>query len=76
MEIEIIQLVAKSTIRTPEGISRETLLEDIGWDSLAILEFMADCDTQLGISLDSAELRKAKTVGDLIETVEQVARSS
>jgi acyl carrier protein len=40
-------------------------LSDLGWDSLCSLEFMAACDSELGIELDTAALANARSVGDL-----------
>jgi acyl carrier protein len=70
MEKKIIDLVSKSVTAGGVVISRDTNLEEIGWDSLAVLEFMSACDSELGVNLDSDVLRGASTVGDLIEAVE------
>ena len=72
LENKIFALISKSIAASDVVISRETKLKDIGWDSLAVLEFMSACDSELGVTLDSDVLREATTVGDLVEAVERV----
>jgi len=40
-------------------------LEDIDWDSLCNITFVAEVDTKTGATLDADKLAKAQTVGDL-----------
>lgn len=50
----------------PGSTSLEDSLESLrGWDSLAVMSFIAMADEDLGIDLPVATLSSCKTVGDL-----------
>lgn len=71
MRHEILELVARVAMTDPAGIQAQTLLSDLSWDSMAQLEFMAACDEELGLVIDSDSLSQASSVGDLIEIAQQ-----
>lgn len=51
----------------PSGFSDDSVLKDLpGWDSLAVLSFVAMADSSLNTIVSGAALVKCKTVGDLI----------
>lgn len=62
-------LLEKSVEATPESISFEQVLEEIGWDSIAHLSFIAEVDRVGGLAIDSRSMGNARTVSDLYESV-------
>lgn len=45
----------------------EKLVEVEGWDSLAVISFIALVDEKLGMVVEGEKLARAKTVADLLE---------
>lgn len=57
----------EETLEVDSGtISLTDVLDDIEWDSLANISFIAEVDTRFGVSLDSEKLAKSETVSDLL----------
>ncbi len=58
-----------------EQIARDKLLtDDLGADSLDIVELVMGVEEEFGIEIPDSEMEKVKTVGDVIEAVERIAR--
>lgn len=56
----------EETLEVDSGtVSLTDVLDDIEWDSLANISFIAEVDTRFGVSLDSERLAKSETVSDL-----------
>lgn len=54
-----------------EELKEETVLEEYEeWDSVAILSFIALMDEEFGKAVKGAEIRKLKTVKDLMDMME------
>jgi acyl carrier protein len=68
-QAEFIELVAGILEVDPSTVSLSDVLEDIDWDSLSNISFIADVDNTTGTSIDADELSKATTVGDLFALV-------
>ena len=63
---EFIQFV-EETLEVDSGtVALTDVLDDIEWDSLANISFIAEVDTRFGVSLDSERLAKSETVSDLL----------
>jgi acyl carrier protein len=58
-------------IESPPGTVREDQrLEDLeGWDSLAVVSFIAAINQSLGVTLSAEKLQRCKTVPDLLHLV-------
>lgn len=69
MENIILSLVAASATRQLDEVSLEDSLESLNWDSLATLEFIARCDSELNIVVESDDVRDSKFVSDLVKAV-------
>lgn len=50
-------------------VSSESVLEELGWDSLCNLAFISEMDTKLGISVDAQKLDDANSVSDLFALI-------
>lgn len=55
----------------PSTITRDTrFIEDLGADSLALMELMFSLETETGKTMDDDVMEKVKTVGDLCDYIE------
>lgn len=73
---ELLAIVAEILEVEPGTVILTDQLEDIDWDSLANISFIAEVDTRLGATLDADELAKAVIVGDLLALVNGSVRSA
>ncbi len=55
----------------PATVTRDTrFVEDLGADSLALMELMFSLETETGKTMDDDVMEKVKTVGDLCDYIE------
>lgn len=66
---ELLEVVAEILEVEPGTVTLADRLEDIDWDSLSNISFIAEVDTRLGTTLDADELAAAQTVQDLFALV-------
>jgi acyl carrier protein len=59
----------------PEKVTPEALLEELGIDSLMMLELMFEFEEKLGIALDKT-LQTPKTVGEMAGMMEQLRKAN
>ena len=53
-----------------ESLKPETKLDEIGWDSIAMLGVIALVKTKFNKKLPGAEIRAFETVGDILKVME------
>jgi len=71
MEEKIIQIVAKQLRIDPSEIDLNTdIVEDIGADSLDLVEILMAIEEEYDISVPDEEVVNFKTIRDLVEYVE------
>lgn len=68
-ENKLIEIVAEILEREIDDISLETELNELNWDSLAIVSFMAEADSQFGKTLSPTEVGGAKSVKELYDLI-------
>ncbi|MBQ1414710.1 MAG: hypothetical protein IIY92_02110 [Lachnospiraceae bacterium] len=68
----ITRLILGHCEANAEDILPETAFKSLGMDSLDITEMMLDLEDELGIRIDYSVDAKVKTVGELMEFVEQL----
>ncbi len=70
MDQETFMKIVASILEIDEdSVSATDNLNDIDWDSLATISFIAEIDSALGVSVDADLLARAETVGDLYAVV-------
>lgn len=72
-DTELIALVEEILELEAGTVKLDDLLEDIEWDSLANITFIAEIDTKLNQSIEGDALNECKTVKDLGALVAQGA---
>lgn len=55
----------EEVLDTDDEITMDTRLEDVDWDSLAFVSFIAMANTSAGKKVDRAALKQAETIGEL-----------
>ena len=68
-QVEFLRIVESAAAREPESLGLEARLQDIGWDSLAVVILISELDRLGGYSLDVDSAAKAGTVRDLYFSV-------
>ena len=69
MESKILALIAASASRQPSEVSLGGSLDSLNWDSLATLEFISLCDSELAVIVEADDVRDSKLVSDLVRVV-------
>jgi len=77
VECRVITVVAKQLEVAKEKVKRDSRIqEDLGADSLDIVEMVMNLEDELDIEIPDDAFEKLKTVGDVVEFAEkQVAAS-
>jgi len=68
-ENKLIEIVAEILECEVEEVSLETELDEAVWDSLAIVSFMAEADSEFGKTLSPTEVGAVKSVKDLLDLI-------
>ncbi|WP_010204853.1 acyl carrier protein [Salinibacterium sp. PAMC 21357] len=64
-----ISLIAGILEVEPQTVSMTDVLEDIDWDSLSNISFIADIDSEANVTVNADDLSNATTVADLFALV-------
>jgi acyl carrier protein len=71
-QIVINVLVETLNLPADEVVPEADLKEDLGLDSLDLLELLSAIEAETGTSVDDTEIRTIRTVGDAITLVERL----
>lgn len=75
MEQKIIALVAEKLGKKAEEIKLTSrLVEDLGADSLDVVELIMAFEDEFGISLPDEEIAKMKTIGDVVNFIKTLKK--
>lgn len=67
----LLDILEQETWQRPDDLADDMKIrEGLKLDSVDLLSVMLRVESQLGISLDSKELEKVITVGDLLDTLQ------
>jgi acyl carrier protein len=69
---DILASLASITRKTPEAITPESSLQDLGLDSLDTITAVFELEDKFGISIPDEEVRSIRTVGDVIEGIRRL----
>ena len=71
-EQTVIRIIAEQVAATkPTEITRETKFDDLGLDSLDLIEVIMSVEDEFGIDIDNEEIYDTKTVGPFVEYLER-----
>lgn len=75
MEQKIIALVADKLGKKAEEVNLTSrLVEDLGADSLDVVELIMAFEDEFGISLPDEEIAKMKTVGNVVDFIKTLKK--
>ena len=75
MEEKIISLIADKLGKKKSSISLDTnLVEDLGADSLDVVELVMTFEDEFGVSLPDEDVSKMKTVKDIVEYIKKIKK--
>lgn len=67
-------MLIKQLRKNPADVKMESRIkEDLGADSLDVVEILMTVEDSFGITVDDEEIKTVKTVGDLIKMVDALA---
>ena len=69
-ETKLIEIVAEILECELEEVSLETELNEDIWDSLSVVSFMAEADSEFGKTLSPTEVVAVKSVRDLLDLIQ------
>lgn len=65
-ETTFLNLVAEILETDVADVKLSDELDELGWDSLSNISFIAEVDEAVGVTIDADDLAKAATVADLL----------
>jgi len=72
IEEKVKKLISEKLAKKPDEIRREAaLVDDLGADSLAIVELIMTMEDEFDIEVSDEEAEALRTVGDVIEYLEK-----
>ena len=75
MEEKIISLIAEKLGKKKEEVTLKTnLVEDLGADSLDVVELVMTFEDEFGVTLPDEDVAKMKTVGDVVTYIKKIKK--
>ena len=75
MEQKIRELVADKLGKKVEEVKLESrLVEDLGADSLDVIELIMAFEDDFGVSLPDEDVAKMKTIGDIVKYIDEMKK--
>lgn len=71
MEQEKIEAIAEVLDCDAASLSPDTQLDEVGWDSMAMLGVIAMVKARFDKKLPGAEIRSFETIGDILAVMEK-----
>lgn len=75
MEEKIIELIAEKLCKKKEQVTMTSrLVEDLGADSLDVVELIMSFEDEFGVSLPDEDIATMKTVGDIVNYINKLKK--
>ena len=75
VEDKIVELIADKLCKKKDQITMNArLVEDLGADSLDVVELIMAFEDEFGVSLPDEEIAKMKTVGDIVNFINKLKK--
>lgn len=78
MEVDMVLEKVKELVAEQLGISKDSILpesnivDDLGADSLDVIEMLMTLEEEYGISIPDEEISKVKTIAQIVELIEKL----
>ena len=75
MEEKIIELIAEKLCKKKEQVTLTArLVEDLGADSIDVVELIMAFEDEFGVSLPDEDIASMKTVGDIVNYINKLKK--
>lgn len=75
MEKKIISLIAEKLGKSADQITRDSrLIEDLGADSLDVVELIMAFEDEFNISLPDEDVANMKTIGNIVDYINKLSK--
>lgn len=75
MEKKIISLIAEKLGKSADQITRDSrLIEDLGADSLDVVELIMAFEDEFNISLPDEDVANMKTIGNIVDYINKLTK--
>lgn len=75
MEEKIVDLIADKLSKKKDQITKTSrLVEDLGADSLDVVELIMAFEDEFGVSLPDEDIASLKTVGDIVSYINKLKK--
>ena len=75
MEQKIVELIAEKLCKKTEQVTMSArLVEDLGADSLDVVELIMAFEDEFGVSLPDEDIATMKTVGDIVNYINKLKK--
>ena len=75
MEQKIVELIAEKLCKKAEQVTMTSrLVEDLGADSLDVVELIMAFEDEFGVSLPDEDIASMKTVGDVVNYINKLKK--
>lgn len=75
MEQKIVKLIAEKLNKKVEDVKMEArLVEDLGADSLDVVELVMSFEDEFGIALPDEDVAKLKTIKDIVDYISNLKK--
>lgn len=68
---KIREILSEQLSVDAESINTDTTIEDLGADSLDLVEAVMNIEEEFGIRIDDSDIENLKTVGDFLNYISQ-----
>ncbi len=70
---KVKELVAEQLGISPDEIKKESnIVEDLGADSLDVIEMLMTLEEEYGITIPDDKINQVKTIGEIVELIESL----
>lgn len=74
IKTEIIQIIATTLKKNPESIQDSNTLQDLGADSLDLVEVIMNIEEHFMIHIDDEQAEQLKSIADVVHYVDQLVK--
>lgn len=73
MKEKVLQIIAEQLNMEPEDLEPEMdFVDDLNQDSIELVELIMSLEDEFGIEVDEEKLEHVRTVGDVLDLVEEL----
>jgi len=75
-KIMVFELIAREQKCSPEDLTLDTRLEDLGIDSLRAITILYQLEEQFDIEVPNERIETIVTIGDIVTSIDQLRQNS